>query len=169
MIVFRNDDIFLTKSVRSGQIYNFKKFKESHELLKGRIHILSIIASEIDNYPEMKDYILANKKDFRFGIHGWEHSDYSKMTKEQIKKELTMARDKIEDTFEVEVKWFFPPWNRVSESTRKACNEIGLRINENYIIPKQFIKGVKGDVIDFHYWHDEEMSILKQCLKSIPQ
>ena len=168
-MVFRSDDVFLTKSVRSGQIYNFQKFKASHELLKGRIHLLSIIAAEIDTYPEMKDYILANKKDFRFGIHGLEHSDYSKMPKEQIKKELSIARDKVEDTFGVDVKWFFPTWNRVSDTTRKACNEIGLRINEHYIIPKQFIKGVRGDVMDFHYWNDEEMNLLKQCLKSIPQ
>lgn len=166
-MVFRSDDIFLTSSIRSGQIYNFDAFKASHELLKGKIHILSIIAGEIDNHPEMKEYIIANKKDFKFGIHGWLHNDYSKMPKEEIKKELSMAKDKIEKEFGVEVKWFFPPWNRVSETTRKACNEIGLKINENYIIPKQYLQGLRGDVINFHYWSKQEMDYLKLCLKSL--
>jgi len=167
-MVYRSDDIFLTSSVRSGQIYNFDEFKASHELLKGKIHILSIIAGEIDNYPEMTEYILKNKKDFRFGLHGWLHNDYSKMPKEQIKKELSMGRDKIEKVFDTEVKWFFPPWNRVSEETRSACKEICLKINEKYIIPKQYLEGLRGDVMDFHYWEPNEMKLLKQCL-SIPQ
>ena len=167
MIVFRNDDIFLTKSVRSGQIYNFKKFKESHELLKGRIHILSIIASEIDNYPEMKDYILANKKDFRFGIHGNRHENYSTWNEIDIYNDLKLAKNIIDKTFETNTKWFFPPWNRISNNMINACNKLQLKINKNYIIPTQFLLGVRGDVLNFHYWNNDEMKKLIKCLDII--
>ena len=163
MQIFRDDDIYLTKSERSGQIYDFKAFKVVHEMLAeaGKIHTLAIIASEIDTYPELTKYILERKKEFAFGVHGWEHSDYLRWNMEIVKKDLQKAKDKIEETFDTECFWFFAPWNRFNNDLILTAREVGLNLNTNYLLPDQPIQ--KG-VLCFHYWIPEQREQLKKWL-----
>jgi len=161
-MILRDDDIYLTKSPRYDIIYyDFDKFKKAHKLLKGHKHYLAIIASEIDTYPELTEYILANKKDFGFGIHGWEHSDYHRIP--NIEEELKRAKDKIEETFDTDVKWFFPPWNRWGEKTEQACINLGIKLDNNYT---QFPDIKKADTLCFHYWNDKKVNALAKWLQS---
>jgi peptidoglycan/xylan/chitin deacetylase (PgdA/CDA1 family) len=169
-LILRDDDIFLTGSERSGQIYDFEAFKEIHEIIAktGREHMLAVIASEIETYPELKDYILSRKEEFGFGVHGWEHSNYTKWSSEDIKKDLLRAKEEIEKVFNVEVSWFFPPWNRTNETLIRSAKEVGLKTDINYTLPETILQGGavgKAETLCFHYWVKRQQEELKQCLK----
>jgi len=163
-IVYRDDDIYLTSSERSGQIYNFEMFKQAHELLSAnnKIHTLAIIASEIDNYPEMTEYILSRKDEFDFGVHGWGHSDYSKWDIKDFKQDLIKARNKIEKTFGIKCHWFFAPWNRFTDEMVEATKEIDLETNIHYSLPEH--PRQEDAVLCFHYWIPEQLEQLKKWL-----
>lgn len=158
-VSLRDDDIYLTRSPRYGTVYyNFEKFKYVHRLLRGQEHYLAIIAAEIDSYPELTNYIIRNKKDFKFGVHGWTHKDYRR----EDKTDILQAKKKIENTFDVKVDWFFPPWNRSDEALVDHCRKIGLKCNTDYCQPPDFNK----DICCFHYWNDDEVTIIEQWLIS---
>lgn len=163
MRVFRDDDIYLTRSERSGQIYDFEAFKSVHEMLAeaGQIHTLAIIASEIDTYPELTKYILERKKEFAFGVHGWEHSDYSKMEQNKVKADLLKAKNKIEKVFDTKCFWFFAPWNRWTDELIETAKDCGLKLNTHYCLPDQEVQ--KG-VLCFHCWIKEQRKQLKKWL-----
>ncbi len=164
MIIYRDDDIYLTSSKRSGQIYDFEAFKVVHEMLSknGKIHTLAIIASEIDNHPELTEYILERKNEFEFGVHGWEHSDYSTWKMEDVERDLQMAKEKIEKTFDTKCVWFFAPWNRWNEELILMAKEVGLTLNTEYLTPDQ---DPRSGVLCFHYWIPEQREQLKKWLK----
>jgi peptidoglycan/xylan/chitin deacetylase (PgdA/CDA1 family) len=161
-MIFRNDDIFLTESPRGyGVYYDFEKFKASHELLKGHDHLLAINAAEIENYPELKNYILYNRHDFLFGVHGWSHERYSEWNEEAIYQSLKRAKEKIERTFNENVEWFLPPWNKRNEAMYRACERLDLKVNDSFIVAADLGEKESG-VCCFHYWNEEEMSKIKE-------
>jgi len=164
MIILRDDDIYLTESPTDGTLfYDFEKFKEVHELIAGAglIHTLAICAGEIENHPELTFYILNRKEEFDFGIHGWMHEKYSTWLKENIKSSLFRSKAVIEAVFGVEVKWFFPPWNKRSPEMFEACKELGLKVNDEWMTLTDALNGKKEEVIGLHYWNNEEVKQLK--------
>lgn len=163
-MIFRNDDIFLTESPRGyGVYYDFEKFKQAHELLKGQTHLIAIVASEIENYPELTAYILEHKEDFVFGIHGWAHERYSEWEEEGIYRSLKRAKEKIEETFGVEAITFCPPWNKRSDAMYQACSRLGITVQDSFIVAAE-LGEKENDVCCFHYWNDEEMENIKKYL-----
>jgi peptidoglycan/xylan/chitin deacetylase (PgdA/CDA1 family) len=168
-MILRDDDIFLTESPRGfGEYYNFDKFKEIHEIISknGKKHYLAINAGEIENYPELIGYILNRKDEFEFGLHGWQHERYSEWNSEAIEASLARAKKKVEERFNVKVKWFFPPWNKRSEAMKLACERLGLRLNDNWITPQEALEGKTADSICFHYWNNEEKKCIQQMLEN---
>jgi peptidoglycan/xylan/chitin deacetylase (PgdA/CDA1 family) len=164
-VIYRNDDIFLTESPRGfGEYYSFEKFKKSHELLKGHKHILAIIAGEIENYPEMKEYILKHKDDFMFGIHGWAHERYSEWKEPAIYISIKRAKEKIESTFGVKATHFCPTWNKRNYDMYIAVQKLGMEVQDHFIVPREIEEGKSAEAVCFHYWNDDEMTILQRCI-----
>jgi len=163
-LIFRDDDIYLTKSICSPDryYYNFEKFKKVHHLLKGYRHSLAIIASEIDNYPLLTEFLLQNKNDFDFQIHGWNHDDYTEL--DNPYSEIKKAKDKIEKTFGVECTIFYAPYNHRNDKLRKACQKLKLELNEKFVSPEQFLEGKMAKTLYFHYWSDSQVDNLKKIL-----
>lgn len=163
-IIYRDDDIYLTESRRSGQVYNFEEFKKVHEMISGagKVHTLAIIASEIPNYSELTEYILSRKNEFAFGVHGWEHSNYIGWHKDDILNDLLSAKTRIEYVFDTKCEWFFPPWNRVNHKLINAASKAGLKTNTEYMLPQE---DIKDGVLCFHYWHKIEQELIQRWLK----
>lgn len=167
-MMIRDDDIFLTESPRNGRhFYNFEKFVKVHTMIKsyGKLHAIGIIASEIDNYPKLKKYIDDNKRDFIFAIHGWAHQYYATWGVEEIKESLGRAKGKISDVFGITAEHFFPPWNKRSPAMYEACSHLKLKLDEFYTNAEMVLRGDKKDTLCFHYWNDEEVKLLEECLK----
>ena len=161
--ILRDDDIYLSNSPRYGTLYyNFNEFVEVHEMIAdaGFKHTLAIIASEIDKYPELTEYIKRHLSECNLEVHGWEHADYSKwVNKADITTDMLKAEVKIKKTFGVEPTMFFPPWNRYSDIMKAGVEDSGLKFMGDYV---QFPQ--TGDVICFHYWNLEERNMLKEWL-----
>jgi peptidoglycan/xylan/chitin deacetylase (PgdA/CDA1 family) len=167
-MLLRDDDIFLTESPSNGRhLYNFEKFVKVHTMLQSyqKKHAIAIIASEIDNYPKLKEYIKANKKDFIFGVHGWGHQTYSVWGLNEIKESLGRAMGKIDDVFGVRPEYFFPPWNKRSPAIFEACGQLKLKVDEFFTNAVSVLQGDKADTLCFHYWNDLEVKQLEECLK----
>jgi peptidoglycan/xylan/chitin deacetylase (PgdA/CDA1 family) len=162
-----DDDPFLTESPNGlGVYYNFEQFKKVHEMIAGagQIHTLAICAGEIENNPELKEYILSRKDEFNLQLHGWLHERYSEWSKEAIKVSLQRAKDKIEKTFDVEVSLFFPPWNKRSPAMYEACKEIGVKLDDQWVNLTQALAGETKETIRFHSWNTLEVEQLKKYL-----
>lgn len=172
-MILRDDDVFLTESPTDGALfYDFEKFKYAHELIAdaGFKHMLAICASEIPNHRELTGYILDRKEEFEFGIHGWGHEKYSTWeNKTNIARSLFRAKERIENVFEVEVKWFFPPWNKRSQQMYDACEEIGLKLDDSWQNFDEYLadKCPEKETICFHYWNDHEVMLLKKALEKM--
>lgn len=165
--IIRDDDIFLTESPTQGrQLYSLEKFKAVHEYIhsRGFKHHLAIIASEIENYPELVEYIKQHKDECVFGVHGWAHDHYARWNREPIAISFNRAKQKIKDVFEVDVEWFFPPWNELSPSIMMAATDAKLKVNVSQVDPSAWLKGQRANAICIHYWSDDQIGNLKKIL-----
>lgn len=166
-MILRDDDVFLTTSPTCGRKFiALPAFIETHEAIvaAGRKHVLGIIAGEIFNHPHMLAYIVRHKPECEFAVHGWLHEPYYDWEEEPITDSLTMCRDTIINVFGAMPRWFFPPWNRITEPIRRACSAVGLRVNDSFISPDAALAGNTADALNFHYWHDRERAELLQWL-----
>lgn len=166
-MIIRDDDIFLTESPTQGrQLYSFDKFKAVHEYIvsRGHKHHLAIIASEIENYPELVSYLKEHKDECVFGVHGWAHDHYAKWNREPIALSLGRAKEKIKSTFNVDVEWFFPPWNELSPSIMMGAGDVKLKVNVSQTDPSKWLKGEVAEAICIHYWSDDQFGNLKRIL-----
>ena len=130
---------------------------------KGIKHYLGIIVSEIDGHPELTRYLKQYKREFEFCIHGWEHDDYSEWDEKRIYEDLLKAKTKINTTFGIYPKIFFPPYNKTSLAVFNACERVGLECKHEWMPPEGWLGRNQG-VICFHYWCQPEVNALKKIL-----
>ena len=172
-LIWRDDDIYMTKSlIEDIHFYNLKQFKKIHKLLTKRrfIHTLAIIASEIDKYPKLTKYLLKHKNECSFQSHGWEHLDYSEMSENDIYYYLDKANKKIEKTFCTKVTTFYAPYNKFSQKLRNVCNTLRLELNDDFVLPVQWLKGKRSKTVNFHYWavNEKQMDDFMEMIKLFP-
>ena len=107
-------------------------------------------------------------------LHGWNHSEYDKMTQSEIAEELQKALNMSMKLFGKYPTVFYPPWNRRNEDMEIVADAFGLKIsNESYDISK-FIREVKsgdytGTSFYFHAWKKEELDQLDEALDLVKQ
>lgn len=139
---FRDDDI--------NCFTDIGLLRETHELIvsHGKVHTVAV---EVENIWRSKDvwFFLMTANNLDVVLHGWDHSDYSLMTKTEIEDHI---RDSIDywDHYSAAynnphpLKVWCPPWNKVSEEMRIVAKESGLEIDTRW-------KG-DSDVYGHHYW-----------------
>ena len=139
--IFRDDDI--------NRFTDIATFQKIHELfLKyNKVHTCVV---------EMKDlwesrglwHLLMTLPNIEIALHCWEHMDYSIMTFEQARVEIQKALD----YFAIRcnggygrvkiIKVMYPPWNRISNDLKKACDSCGLILDNRH----------DNEVLNFHWW-----------------
>lgn len=136
---------------------HYELFASSMKPFEGRKDIkviLLIVADGIENHQDVVDYI-KDHPEWEIGCHGLHHEDYSLKTKDDALADLTLAKQKIEETFGRVVTVFVPPWKKYNAETAEVCKELGLIIElENYFPIKHlnFWKVEKIERFDIHHW-----------------
>jgi peptidoglycan/xylan/chitin deacetylase (PgdA/CDA1 family) len=83
--------------------------------------ILAIVAEGIEHYPEWVEYLKANKDRYVFELHGLRHINHSRLSVNQLRRDLETAKNMIEETFDTKVTTWYQPWGRKGEHKDMDC------------------------------------------------
>lgn len=145
-MIFRDDDI--------SKDTDLKKFKAVHELFNkyGVLHTVALICKDIEQNKPLLKY-LKSQKNIDIQVHAWEHFNFQENL-ERLHTELPQAVEIITKHFK-KPTILYPPWNKSSIGVERIAWTNGLKVITNKISLSQYLRGVKGDVINFHFWADE--------------
>lgn len=145
-MIFRDDD--LSKDT------DLKKFKAVHELFNkyGVLHTIALICKDIEQNKPLLKY-LKSQKNIDVQVHAWEHFNFQ-TDLERLHTELPRAVEIITRHFK-KPTILYPPWNKSSIGVERIAWTNGLKVITNKISLSQYLRGIKGEVINFHFWADE--------------
>ncbi len=116
-----------TKAFSDGTYRQFKKIKHLNEANYDTIKNASK-PFFIGNNKELIQYL--NECPDKIALHGLYHTDYSRMTYEQQKKDILEGLKLLKKLFpNKEIKDFIAPFNRKNNYTRQICKDLGLRLS----------------------------------------
>ena len=123
-VVFRLDDVnsdFLTKV----QINLMDQFISQNESIS-----LGLIMHRIVPTSPVVEKIKEGKQKglFELDLHGWDHVDYSQLSKEEQLGTLQQASDKMNTIFGQRSQVFIPPYNKFNGDTIGVLQSVGVRI-----------------------------------------
>lgn len=146
MIIWRDDD--LSKDT------DLKKFKAVHELFNKYkvLHTVALICKDIEQNKPLLKY-LKSQKNIDVQVHAFEHYDFQ-TNLQRLHEDLPKAIEIVTRHFK-KPTILYPPWNRSSIGVERIAWNNKLKVVSNKISLSQYLRGVKGDVINFHYWSDE--------------
>ena len=178
-IRIRDDDVLVTSSSFRGK--EFARFRGFHNMVmedpKHFVHVLAILATEIQEFPECIDYI---REETAAGnmypeVHGLHHVDYAALSYAEVVRQLTEAKAFVSHTFNYTPVVWYSPWGAGADSRgahlRPAALEAGLNlvtcvgmiqpsklVNEIRALPDSpeartdLIKAWEGKEILRHWW-----------------
>lgn len=123
-VVFRLDDVnsdFLTK-VQLNVMDQFISQNQSVSLglIMHRIEPTSPVVAKVQEGKQ--------KGLFELDLHGWDHVDYSQLSKEEQLGTLQQASDKMNIIFGQHSQVFIPPYNKFNGDTIGVLQSVGVRI-----------------------------------------
>jgi|GEM_PF-939044 len=123
-VVFRLDDVnsdFLTKI----QINLMDQFISQNQSIS-----LGLIMHRINQASPVVEKVKEGKQKglFELDLHGWDHVDYSQLSKEEQLGTLQQASDKMNTIFGQRSQVFIPPYNKFNGDTIGVLQSIGVRI-----------------------------------------
>lgn len=175
--VIRNDDVLQIAGMTKHQLADmrgrtlFECFLEADKVFEKYNHecLLAINAEGIDVEHEWVEHLKKNKHRYVFELHGFRHVNYRNMPREHVKDELRTAIERINETFDVEVTTWYPPWGRKGEHLegKAICEELGIKMYEQYgkVDARLWLKAPdKYSHVNFHYWNDKQVKTVEQIL-----
>ena len=130
----------------------------------------------IEKYPDMVKEIYNNG--FEIGIHSNTHPDMTKLSKSEIREELTINIQLIENLTGFRPKLFRPPYGYYNNNLIDVCEELGLSCIEwsvdsldwkgltaGEIAGRVTSKAEKGSIVLFHNNSDNIIDGLKLVLE----
>jgi peptidoglycan/xylan/chitin deacetylase (PgdA/CDA1 family) len=123
-VVFRIDDI-QDYWVRSAQLAAMNQFIDRNQSLT-----LGIIMSIIGNDTEIVNKVREGHDIglFELAVHGWNHTDYTKMSEEEQRTSMYDANRKMSALFGNTSEIFIPPLNAFNNDTINAMQQVGMTI-----------------------------------------
>jgi len=123
-VVFRLDDVnsdFLTKI----QVSLMDQFISQNQSIS-----LGLIMHRIVSTSPVVEKIKEGKQKglFELDLHGWDHVDYSQLSKEEQLGTLQQASDKMNTIFGQRSQVFIPPYNKFNGDTIGVLQSVGVRI-----------------------------------------
>lgn len=123
-VVLRLDDVrddWLT----GVQLDILNQFIEKNQSLS-----LGIIMHKINNNTELFSKVDEGRKDglFELDVHGWDHVDFSKLSRTQQISALEKSKNTMYDLFGTKPDIFIAPYNAFDNDTLYALNSTGFRI-----------------------------------------
>lgn len=130
----------------------------------------------IEKYPDMVKEIYNNG--FEVGIHSNTHPDMTKLSKSQIREELTTNIKLIEDLTGFRPKLFRPPYGYYNNDLIEICEDLGLSciewsvdsldwkgLSAGEIAGRVTSRAEKGSIVLFHNNSDNIIDGLKLVLE----
>lgn len=169
MIYVRDDDVLIPSSSHEDPLKHFKTVHgwicETPKLL----HIPTLLVEPLSRYPEACEFIKEQRYLGRMSpeIHGYEHIDYAKLTKQQVIDHLLKCKEFLFDKFDVIATKWYTPWGANAPHLYEAAEECGLKLIDCSNISKMrgrhgIIQRMKdgedvekfmdGKEIFFHWW-----------------
>ncbi|MDQ5876109.1 MAG: polysaccharide deacetylase family protein, partial [Thermoproteota archaeon] len=123
-VVFRIDDI-QDYWVRPAQLAAMNQFIDRNQSLT-----LGIIMSIIGNDTEIVNKVREGHDIglFELAVHGWNHTDYTKMSEEEQRTSMYDANRKMSALFGNTSEIFIPPLNAFNNDTINAMQQVGMTI-----------------------------------------
>jgi peptidoglycan/xylan/chitin deacetylase (PgdA/CDA1 family) len=148
-VVFRMDDI-QDYWIRQGQIRPMDVFISKHQPLS-----LGLIMNAIGNDIRVMDEIQNGSRMglFELAISGWNHTDYTKLSKEAQKSSLQQANEKMKGLFGNTSDIFLPPYDSFDNSTLDAMRQLSFKILSSDI-SKYAPDNIKNIFVDNAKAHD---------------
>jgi hypothetical protein len=158
-MIFRDDDISCDADM--------KKLKDVHDLfIKYKVlHTVAMITKGIESNKPLLKYLKTqvNNGTMDIQVHAFNHFDFTS-DPARLYLELPLATEIIEKHFK---KPFilYPPWNKTDVAVERIAKSNGLAVVAKKISLTQYLKGVKGEVINFHFWAPEVKDLEAALLK----
>src|SRR3954452_3147699 len=139
-VIFRMDDI-QDYWIEQGQIVPMDLFLSKNKSLS-----LGLIMNEIGNDSKLIDKVKEgfNKGNFELALHGWNHTDYSKLSEQEQTKSLGMAKAKLNTIFRINASIFIPPEDGFNLDTIKAMQQNDLRVLSSNMHSEGHFNGTKS-------------------------
>jgi peptidoglycan/xylan/chitin deacetylase (PgdA/CDA1 family) len=145
-MIFRDDDV--------SKDTDLKRFKAIHDLFNkyGVLHTVALICKDVEqNKPLLK--FLKSQKNIDVQVHAWEHFNFQ-TDLSKLHEQLPLAVELVTKHFNKPTV-LYPPWNKSSIGVERIAWDNGLKVMADKISLSQYLRGVKGNVINFHFWADE--------------
>jgi len=130
----------------------------------------------IEEYPEMVKEIY--NRGFEIGIHSNTHPDMTKLSKQQIREELTTNLKLVEDLTGFRPKLFRPPYGYYNNNLIDICEDLGLSciewsvdsldwkgLSAGEIANRVTSRAKNGSIILFHNNSDNILNALRMVLE----
>ena len=130
----------------------------------------------VEKYPDMVKEIY--NRGYEIGIHSNTHPDMTKLSKKEIKEELTTNIKQIEDLTGYRARLFRPPYGYYNNQLIEVCEELGLSciewsvdsldwkgISAGEIAGRVTTKSKEGSIVLFHNNSDNILDGLKMILE----
>jgi len=128
LVRVRDDDVLLQSR---GWENPFARFRQLHEWILETdcvVHVPAILVNEIQEYPDCIAYVKEQTQEGRMlpEVHGMEHIDYGKLTKEDARDRLLRAKNWINDTFGYTPTIYYSQWGASQPHLHEAAAEVDL-------------------------------------------
>lgn len=149
----------------------FECFLEADEIFEKYNYpcILAVLAEGIKFEPEWVNHIIKNKHRYRIELHGLTHKNYRNISYKQFMREMQEAIDLIQETFEVKITMWYPPWGRKGERiTGVGCTRLGIKQYRQIgkVDAKFWFKNPdKYPHVNFHYWNKVQIGHVKRIFE----
>lgn len=174
-VIFRLDDIPYDLPIYDENRINIDLAVMDVFHKKNQNLSLGLVMHHLDHHPKLLKNIIDgyNKGLFELAIHGWDHLNYSKLSKTDQESSLRKANEKMQCLFGKPPKIFIPPYNEFNGSTLDVLKRLGIRIISSslysdyheYFVAKGINKSRQTDEI----YHLPEMASFEtfQAIKPI--
>jgi len=130
MIMVRDDDVLMPSSSHPDPL---KHFKTVHSWICETDKLLHVPAIVVRPFAEIEGAVAFVKEETAAGrmrpqIHGFEHIDYARLSKEEVKDHLHRCKDFLYTDLNVNATKWFTPWGASAPHLHEAAAECELEL-----------------------------------------
>ncbi|MDR3225739.1 MAG: polysaccharide deacetylase family protein, partial [Clostridiales Family XIII bacterium] len=103
-----------------------------------------VIGNRVENFEDVLRKI--NEQGSQIIGHSWDHKQLTKLTEEEIRKELQETNASIHDAAGVEPKMYRPPYGAADDAVKSISKELGLSLI-NWSVDTEDWKSKNADAI----------------------
>jgi hypothetical protein len=155
-LIWRDDDILMRP-------HTLDQLLAVDDLIQraGAVHTVAIISETLT--PELANVIRERRMDAQ--LHCWAHAGNRETGLDDTGiAMLPAAVEKIEELVGTRPTTFYPPWNKVRPELMAAADALGLTVSAEKLSLGQYLRGARGLPVNFHFWHQPDVDLLKQAL-----